>query len=376
MKKRWFTLIEMLIVIVIIGILAVALIPRIWNARDRAADVARMADVRSIATALISYRLDHGSYPETTSRLINDEVDYWLGWVIPTDPDDESVDYWYSILDEGRHFIVCAHLSNGSKAGNANQDFCNSDRGIKEIPTNTTKPKKSGLSSRFAPEVHAEKYAEFKKEYSSQQCTAWWDYNYWSNEYNNIVGDYSYNRWKLLYQCYIDNNFNKSLWDNTNAEDYLYCPGDSKYNDDEVVIEGKKTYIFKMNNRDDELVSDYKSAWNCSHECFNTYWWNEAYTHDFCEKDYMDKNNKKCGEYWENFYSYIDNWERKNSSSDWYNKYEELIKNRNTAGSCMNCYEDGNWWNWWNWGSNSTHTYKEILKELGKIKWEYYIYAY
>lgn len=57
-KKRWFTLIEMLIVIVIIGVLASALIPRLGSARGKANDVARKADLQQIATALISRQLD------------------------------------------------------------------------------------------------------------------------------------------------------------------------------------------------------------------------------------------------------------------------------------------------------------------------------
>ena len=123
MKKKWFTLIEMLIVIVIIGILAVALIPKIWNARDRAADIARMADARSIATAIISYRLDNWHLPETTEELVDDNADYWLGWVLPTDPDN-SEDYEYRTLDNKKHFMVCAELSQGSRAGNANGNYC------------------------------------------------------------------------------------------------------------------------------------------------------------------------------------------------------------------------------------------------------------
>jgi len=64
-KKRAFTLIEMLIVIVIIGILAAALIPRLASARGRANDVARKADLQQTAAALVAYQIDHGKFPVT-----------------------------------------------------------------------------------------------------------------------------------------------------------------------------------------------------------------------------------------------------------------------------------------------------------------------
>lgn len=48
----------MLIVIVIIGILAGALIPRIWNARDKAQDVAIEANVNAIVSAGMQALLD------------------------------------------------------------------------------------------------------------------------------------------------------------------------------------------------------------------------------------------------------------------------------------------------------------------------------
>jgi len=87
-KKKGFTLIEMLIVIVIIGILAAALIPRLSSARGRANDVARKADLAQTAAALVSYQIDHGSFP-TPAWSLDSIADELLGAgmsSIPKDP--------------------------------------------------------------------------------------------------------------------------------------------------------------------------------------------------------------------------------------------------------------------------------------------------
>ncbi|MBP7007966.1 prepilin-type N-terminal cleavage/methylation domain-containing protein [Patescibacteria group bacterium] len=68
-SRKAFTLIEILIVIAIIGILTVALLPRIQGAQSSARNTARKADLNQIATALAAYNGDAGRYPENLDEL-------------------------------------------------------------------------------------------------------------------------------------------------------------------------------------------------------------------------------------------------------------------------------------------------------------------
>lgn len=67
---KGFTLIEILVVVVILGILAALVVPRIMQRPDEARVVAAKSDIRAIISALKLYRLDNGVYPTTDQGLI------------------------------------------------------------------------------------------------------------------------------------------------------------------------------------------------------------------------------------------------------------------------------------------------------------------
>jgi general secretion pathway protein G len=67
--NRGFTLIELMVVIVILGILAGLIIPRIMGRPDEARQAKARIQIQAIETALKLYKLDNGNYPTTEQGL-------------------------------------------------------------------------------------------------------------------------------------------------------------------------------------------------------------------------------------------------------------------------------------------------------------------
>ncbi|MCK5204631.1 MAG: type II secretion system major pseudopilin GspG [Desulfobacterales bacterium] len=67
--NRGFTLIELMVVVIILGILALYIGPKIMGEPERAKRVKAKMDIATFETALKMYKLDNGVYPSTEQGL-------------------------------------------------------------------------------------------------------------------------------------------------------------------------------------------------------------------------------------------------------------------------------------------------------------------
>ena len=128
-KKQAFALVELLVVIAIIGILATLAVVSLQNARSRARDAKRIADVRQMQTALELYYNDVGEYPPNISGSISQGGVTYMAVIpsAPTPPDGDCAEgdntYSYSPVgseNESYEISFClgssiSNLSSGDK---------------------------------------------------------------------------------------------------------------------------------------------------------------------------------------------------------------------------------------------------------------------
>ncbi|MEO2175021.1 MAG: type II secretion system major pseudopilin GspG [bacterium] len=120
-----FTLIEIMVVVVILGILGALIVPNIIGRPDEARVQAAKADIESIGTALELYRLDNSNYPSTDqglAALVSEpsgfpEARRWNsdGYLkkLPVDPWDEP----YLYFSEDRNFEIYSYGADRKEGG-------------------------------------------------------------------------------------------------------------------------------------------------------------------------------------------------------------------------------------------------------------------
>jgi general secretion pathway protein G len=67
--QRGFTLIEMMVVVLIIGVLAALIVPNVLDRADEARAIAARTDVNNLVQALKLYKLDNQRYPSAEQGL-------------------------------------------------------------------------------------------------------------------------------------------------------------------------------------------------------------------------------------------------------------------------------------------------------------------
>lgn len=90
-RHQGFTLIELLIVITILGLLMSLVAPKMFNKADSTKRNVASAQIQNIETALDTFRLDVGDYPENLSELRKSTK---RGWDGPYLPKDVPLDPW------------------------------------------------------------------------------------------------------------------------------------------------------------------------------------------------------------------------------------------------------------------------------------------
>jgi general secretion pathway protein G len=122
--RSGFTLIEILIVMVIIGLLAALVGPRMFGKVGKSKQKAAKAQISLLETALDTYRLDVGKYPTTEMglnalRIKPNDVAKWDG---PYLPKEIPLDPWgkaYDYRSPGEHgdYDIIAYGLDGSPGG-------------------------------------------------------------------------------------------------------------------------------------------------------------------------------------------------------------------------------------------------------------------
>ena len=132
-NQKGFTLIEIMVVVIILGLLAGLVLPRILGQEEKAKHEAAKVQIRSLESALDAFKLDNGFYPATdqgfealikkpeAGRIPNKwrEGGYLKPARIPKDPWTKEFVY-FAPGSEGREYEILSYGADNEPGGEGN----------------------------------------------------------------------------------------------------------------------------------------------------------------------------------------------------------------------------------------------------------------
>ncbi len=109
-RQKGFTLIEILIVVIIIGLIASLVAPNLIGRYERSKEEIAKAQVEMLYSGVLSFKLDMNRYPTSFEELVKSTDPKWRGpylskQTVPKDPWGQ--DYQYKVPgDQGRPFDI------------------------------------------------------------------------------------------------------------------------------------------------------------------------------------------------------------------------------------------------------------------------------
>jgi general secretion pathway protein G len=117
-----FTLIEMLVVIIILGLLASLVGPRLFSKVDTARIKTAKAQIELFCAAVDTYRLDVGKFPSSLEELRKSDVLRWDGPYLPKEIPLDPWDNLYIYKCPGEHgmYDIISYGADGKPGGKDN----------------------------------------------------------------------------------------------------------------------------------------------------------------------------------------------------------------------------------------------------------------